>query len=74
MKIYPDNGDSDFVHCRAESAEAAREDQSIDGNKWEFVDGTYAYAMLCDRKSLVADLKKEGYDVNTDEYWEPDDE
>ncbi len=64
MKIKLDNlSDS----CTAwATADEAREDQTIDGNRWEF-DGDTAYAILSDRPGLLDELEAE-YDVDSSEY------
>ncbi len=47
----------------------AREDQTIDGTRWEFND-SFAYAVLLDRPSLLAELEVE-YEVDAGEYAPP---
>lgn len=75
MKIKLDNQDhtDGMVLVTCADKDAARDDQSIDGNNWECPrDMDIAYAIISDRPGLVAELEKQGYDVNTDEYSEPD--
>ena len=77
MKIKLDNLDKDdgtvTVYC--DDKPAAVHDQSIDGAMWEApADLDVAYACISDRPGLVADLKEEGYEVDTSAYWEEDDE
>jgi hypothetical protein len=55
------------------AGEKAELDQSIDGSSWEILEETFAYTYIMDRPGLVEELEAQGYDVNTDEYWEPDD-
>lgn len=75
MKIKLDNLDSvpGSVLVIAESAEAARDDQSIDGARWEY-DDDFAYTTVLDRSGLVEDLKDQGYEIDTTEYCPTDEE
>lgn len=75
MKIKLDNMDKEdgSVLVIAEDADEAREDQSIEGSHWE-CDGDFAYAIISDRPGLVAALEKEGYEVDTDEFYEHSDD
>jgi len=51
----------------------AKEDQTIAGERWESADGDdFAYAMPADHPGLVAELEKEGYTLNLDEYSPPE--
>lgn len=70
MKIKLDNLDKDdgTVLVMAD-AEEAEHDQSIEGSRWE-LDGDFAYAYIDDRVGLVAALERDGYEVDTDDYWE----
>jgi len=50
----------------------AKDDQTIAGERWESADGDdFAYAMPVDHPGLVADLEKEGYTLNLDNYTPP---
>lgn len=71
MKIKLDNLDKNdgTVLVMADAAEAEH-DQSIEGSRWES-DGDFAYAYIDDRVGLVDALEREGYEVDTDDYWEP---
>lgn len=76
--VHLDNLDRDddvLVTVSGEGALAwAKNDQSIDGSSWEGSDGPdFAYAVISDRPSLVEELEAEGYDLNLDEYFEPED-
>lgn len=52
----------------------AKEDQTIAGERWESADGDdFAYALPTDHPGLVAELEKEGYTLNLDEYSPPED-
>jgi hypothetical protein len=50
----------------------AKDDQSIDGSRWEACGSDLAYAIITDRPGLVAALEAEGYEVDDSEYCEPD--
>jgi len=57
----------------ADSKILAVHDQSIGGSMWEAPDDMDgAYAMPLDHPDLLAELKKEGYEINEDEYSQPD--
>ena len=63
------------VMIEAESKILAVHDQSISGSNWEAPDDlSIAYAMPMDHPGLLEELKKEGYEVNDDEYSPPDGE
>lgn len=49
----------------------AKNDQSIGGSMWESDDENFAYAMPVDHPGLVAELEKEGYDLDLDDYSPP---
>lgn len=75
MKITLDNMDHDdgmvTVYCHDQAA--AEDDQTIDGASWECPsDMDCAYAFVMDRADLVADLEKEGYEVDQTEYCAPE--
>lgn len=76
MKIKLDNLDRDGEVLVTASWEEAKEDQSIDGSMWEHHDdlGDFAYAIIIDRPGLTKDLEDEGYDLDLDEYVEPEPE
>jgi len=53
----------------------AKNDQSIAGSRWEASDGDdFAYAMPCDHAGLVAELEKEGYTLDLDDYTPPEED
>jgi hypothetical protein len=61
------------VMIEAESKILAVHDQSIAGSHWEAPDDLpIAYAMPGDHPGLLEELKKEGYEINEDEYCPPD--
>ena len=61
------------VMIEAESKILAVHDQSISGANWEAPDDLdIAYAMPMDHPGLLEELKKEGYEINEDEYSPPD--
>jgi hypothetical protein len=61
------------VMIEAESKILAIHDQSISGSRWEAPDDLdIAYAMPMDHPGLLEELKKEGYEINDDEYSPPD--
>jgi len=72
--IYLDNMDHEdgmvTVHIADPRAgEFAENDQSIQGSNWESDGPDFAYAIIMDSPTLVEDLKKDGYNVNDDEYY-----
>lgn len=74
MKIKLDNldGEDGMVTITCDDRQAAIDDQSIEGSLWEAPsDMNVAYAVVCDRPSLTADLEKEGYELDVDEYSPP---
>lgn len=72
MKIKLDNLDHDdgFVLVLADWKDAET-DQSIEGCRWER-DGDFVYTLITDSIDLVERLEKEGYEVNTDDYCQPE--
>lgn len=50
----------------------AKHHQSISGSRWECSDENFAYAIIVDEPGIVEKLESKGYDVNEDEYSEPD--
>lgn len=54
------------------AAKWAKDDQTIDGTRWESDGDDFAYAVLSDDPGLVGRLEAEGYDLNLDEYSPPD--
>lgn len=60
-----------FVMVDAVDHRQARHDGCIDGSSWEIVDGDFAYTMLIDRPTLVAELEAAGYIVDQSEYSAP---
>lgn len=54
------------------AAKWAKDDQDIDGSRWESTDPDFAYAVLSDYHGLVDKLQSEGYDLDLDEYFPPD--
>jgi hypothetical protein len=74
-KIKLDNMDRDdgSVLVTCEDSDVAEEHHSIAGSNWEAPsDMTGAYAIISDSPDLVAELEKEGYDVDSSEYCWPD--
>jgi len=74
-EIKLDNMDRDdgsvLVTCSDQSVK--EEHQSIAGSNWEAPgDMDIAYAMISDEPGLVAKLEKEGYNVDSSEYCEPE--
>jgi hypothetical protein len=75
FKIRLDNLDDreGCVMIDCESQILATHDQTIAGARWECPsDMTSAYAMPLDHPDLLDQLKKEGYEINDDEYSPPD--
>ncbi len=75
MKIKLDNLDDrdGCVMITCDNQEAAKHDQSIAGSMWEAPgDMDIAYAMPLDHPNLLDELKKEGYEINEDDYCSPD--
>jgi hypothetical protein len=71
LKISLDNqGDgSETVMVYCDDKEAARNDQSIRGSRWECPgDMDVAYAAISDEPDLVKKLEEDGYDVDASEY------
>lgn len=54
-----------------EYTEAADDDQTIDGSTWEDSGDYSPYTLLTDRASLVADLRKDGYQLDLSRYADP---
>jgi hypothetical protein len=74
-KIKLDNmdRDDDSVLVTCEDSSVKEEHHSINGSNWEAPsDMSGAYAIISDEPGLVAKLEKEGYDVDSSEYCEPD--
>lgn len=75
IKLSTNDDDNGSVLVICDDKEAAKDDQSIDGSSWECPsDMDEAYTVLQDRQTLLADLEKEGYDVDSSEYSAPDEE
>jgi hypothetical protein len=75
MKISLDNLDHDdgMVTVYCDDKQAAIDDQSIDGSLWEAPgDLDVAYAVILDRPGLITELRADGYEVNIQNYVEPD--
>ncbi len=72
IKLHASDSDDGFVLVTCDGGDAAREDQSIDGARWECDGADFASTSLLNRPSLVDDLKAEGYDVDDSEYSPPD--
>jgi len=75
MKVSLDNlEDRDgCVMATCDDQAAARWDQTISGAQWEIPsDMDIAYAMPLDHAGLVAELEKDGYELDTSEYCPPD--
>lgn len=74
-EIKLDNMDRDdgSVLVTCEDRDVAEEHHSIAGSNWEAPsDMTSAYAIISDSPDLVAELEKEGYNVDSGEYSPPD--
>lgn len=74
-EIKLDNMDRDdgSVLVTCEDSSVKEEHQSIAGSSWEAPsDMNGAYAVITDEPGLVAKLEKEGYNVDSSEYCEPD--
>jgi hypothetical protein len=74
-KIKLDNMDRDdsSVLVTCDDSSVKEEHHSINGSNWEAPsDMAGAYAIISDESGLVAKLEKEGYDVDSSEYCEPD--
>jgi hypothetical protein len=74
-EVKLDNMDRDdgTVLVTCEDSDVAEEHHSIAGSNWEAPsDMTGAYAIISDSPNLVAELEKEGYDVDSGEYSPPD--
>lgn len=76
LKISLRNTDDDDGQVMVDCAdgEGAANDQYIDGSTWEDLEDGTAYTLISDRPTLVAELEKEGYDVDQSEYSPPDQE
>jgi hypothetical protein len=75
MKIKLDNCDDtdDMVTVWTDDKQAAIDDQSIEGSRWEAPsDMEGAYAIIQNREGLADDLRKEGYEVDDSEWGPPD--
>lgn len=63
-------GEPPFVSVYTSDRESARQDQTIDGARWEIPpDLDVAYAILPDRPGLVEHLQSEGYEPVTTFYF-----
>ena len=57
------------------SCQYARDEGSVQGSGWECSDDDFAYAIVTDRTDLEEDLEKDGWDdINTDDYYPPDED
>jgi hypothetical protein len=75
FEVKLDNMDRDdgSVLVTCDDRAVKEEHQSIAGSHWEAPrDMSGAYAIICDEPGLVAKLEKEGYNVDSSEYCEPD--
>lgn len=75
MKIKLDNLDDHdgCVMVTCEDKVAAELDQTVAGARWECpADMDTAYAMPIDHAGLADELRKEGYELDLDEYCPPD--
>lgn len=72
LRSTDDDDGQVIVDC--EDGEGAADDQYIDGSTWEDLEDGTAYTILSDRPTLVAELEKEGYDVDQTDYSPPDQE
>lgn len=76
--VYLDNMDREYGEVMAtlkgpHAARVAEAKGSLEGSSWEGANGDdFRYTIILDRVDLVSDLESDGWDVNTDEYWEPD--
>ncbi len=74
-EIKLDNMDRDdgSVLVTCDDSSVKEEHHSISGSNWEAPgDMTIAYAVITDEPDLVAKLEREGYQVDSSEYCEPD--
>ena len=74
IKISLDNlnAEDDQVMVYCQDQEAAKQDQSIHGSRWECPgDMQVAYASICQEKDLVKKLEA-GYEVDADQYFPED--
>lgn len=74
-EVKLDNLDRDdgSVLVTCDDSSVKEEHHSISGSNWEAPgDMSGAYAVICNEPDLVAKLEKEGYQVDTAEYCEPD--
>ena len=75
IRISSSDDDDGSVLVECDDQEACRNDQSIEGSRWETPrDMDIGYASILDRKGLVAHLQAEGYEVDDSDYSEPTDE
>jgi hypothetical protein len=67
-----DQDDAVVATVNARGAAAwAKNYQNIAGNRWESDGPDFAYAILSDYPGLVAELQKDGYELDLDEYSPP---
>lgn len=74
IKLENSDGDENGVLITTHDAEAARDDQSIEGSHWEFDGDDFAYAIIDNRDNLDEDLEEQGYEVDAGEWSPPDEE
>lgn len=75
MKIYLSNNDGpdDTVTIICHDQDAALDDQSIMGSRWEAPrDMDIAYAIVLNQPKLDEILEQDGYDVDSSEWCPPD--
>ena len=71
MKIIAENSsDRESVLLTCDDQEAALHDQTVLGSRWEAPrDMDVAYAYVTDRPGLIEELEREGYEVDSSEYF-----
>lgn len=72
--VLDNQGEADMVTATVVGPGAgtwAKDDQTIDGSRWETEGPNWAYAILLDRPGLVASLEREGYILDDAAYCPP---
>lgn len=70
MKIKIDNTHgSDFLALITGSWDEAKDDQTIEGSRWEHAGDDFAYAVINNTPGLIERLTAEGYDIDDGEFF-----